>query len=325
MNELILPKTTTQLSSLVAGELKRFDALLHPNFQVNPALRQQFWASVIVEVNGLKPNTQPASVMIAIANLCQVGLMFGKSLGHAYLVPFKGQAQLIFGYRGFLELAYGNSFLSNVTTELVLRDEPCELWVDETGRRIKHSIPLNRPEPCHGNTVGAYCVFTTKSGARDVVMVQEWELRQLYQNATRRDGSVWASNYQGMALKTPIRRAAKLWRQTRELSLAVGLDEAADRDESQVAPHEFDSPSIDPADGERRSLEALLRGKVGCKSEADMDAVCEWTVVALPFAGVAEAGACGEVIDEIEKFAREYDYESVLSTARDIKNGYPTR
>lgn len=312
MNELILPKTTTTLSEAVAKDLSRFDALLHPNFQVAPALRQQFWASVIVEVNGLKPNVSQSSVLIAIANLCQVGLMFGKSLGHAYLVPFKGQAQLIFGYRGFLELAYGNKFLSNVTAELVLKDEPCELWVDETGRRIKHSIPLNRPEPSPELTLGAYCVFTTQTGARDVVMVQQWELRQLCQK-----GGVWHSNYQGMALKTPIRRAAKLWRQTRELSLAVGLDEQADRDESQDAPPEYNGPTISQEDGERRSLEALLIGKVGCQSQVEMDAVCRLAVTHT-LDMTAHHRECGRAIQELESLAAAHGWDQLISLATAI-------
>ena len=52
--------------------------------------------------------------------------------------------------------------------------------------------------------------------------------------------NVWKSNYLAMVLKTPIRRAAKRWRITRQMAYAIDLDERAEREEQQ--------PSLVPED-----------------------------------------------------------------------------
>lgn len=270
--ELILPNRTHSLSEHVASELERIDGLLHPSIRTVPALRQQFWAQAIVEVNGLKADTDKGSVLVAIANLCQVGLTFGKQLGHAYLVPFKGKAQLIIGYKGFLKLAYESGFLDSITTEVVLQGEECKAWVDEHGRHIHHVVPFDRQEPTADNTLAAYCVYRTKSGHVDAVVAPGWDIRKINDDAVekaRRWGkrSVWQDNFGAMAMKCPIRRAAKLWDQTPELARAVYIDEQADRDEPQDAPAELQTPRMSDEDGLRATLMATLRDKVGCNGD----------------------------------------------------------
>lgn len=275
--ELILPKFSHELSKSVAAELERIDGLLHPTIRTVPALRQQFWAQAIVEVNGLKPNTDMGSVLKAIANVCQIGLTFGKQLGHAYLVPFKGQAQLIVGYKGFLKLAYESGFLDSITTELVLKGEECKAWVDEHGRHIRHDIPIDRVEPTPDNTLAAYTVFRTKSGHVDAVIAPGWDIRKINDDAVEKarkwgSRSVWQDNFGAMAMKCPIRRAAKLWDQTPELARAVYLDEQADRDEEQRCD-ELEPPRLTEQDGLRATLMATLRDKVGCLDMMDRHAV----------------------------------------------------
>jgi phage RecT family recombinase len=267
--ELILPKFTHELSKSVGAELERIDGLLHPSIRTVPALRQQFWAQAIVEVNGLKPNTDMGSVLVAIANVCQIGLTFGKQLGHAYLVPFKGKATLVVGYKGFLKLAYESGFLDHITTELALKGEECKAWVDENGRHIHHVIPIDRAEPTPDNTLAAYTVFRTKSGHTDAVIAPGWDIRKINDDAVEKAAkwggrSVWQDNFGAMAMKCPIRRAAKLWDQTPELALAVHLDEQADRDEQQTNDA-IEPPRLTEADGLRATLMATLRDKVGCK------------------------------------------------------------
>lgn len=317
--ELTLPKCSHELSKSVESELKRLDGLLHPTIRTVPALRQQFWAQAIVEVNGLKPNTNMGSVLVAIANVCQVGLMFGKQLGHAYLVPYGGNAQLVIGYKGFLKLAYGCDFLASLTTELILKGESPEFWVDETGRKVKHAIPINRPEPSIDNVEGAYCVYQTKSGHRDVVLAHGWEIQSLYRKAHQ--NSVWKSGgpsgFQGQCLKTPIRRAAKLWDQSPELARAVYLDEQADRDESQDCP-ELEPPRLSEADGLRATLMATLRDKVGCKDGVDRRGVLD--AAGFPLMDVADltSDQCNEAMDWLTRTAQssEIGWAGVLPHAR---------
>jgi phage RecT family recombinase len=53
---------------------------------------------------------EPRSVMMAIAGAAQLGLQFIG--GQAHIVPFKGQAQLIVGYQGYVNLLRKSGYVT---------------------------------------------------------------------------------------------------------------------------------------------------------------------------------------------------------------------
>lgn len=221
--ELILPQARNDGA---AGVIRKLPAVLQ---QLPGGIERAAWAAAVVaEANAIDAN--PQSVMKCVYNLAFLGLFPGSALGHAYFVPFKGQATLVVGYRGFTELAYESGFLSTVHADVMCDGEHIELWTDEDGQHLKHVPNINRV-PARNNIIAAYCIYRTKDGGRGLVVCNREDLKR---SDKQRD--VWNSNYPAMCMKTAIRRASKTWRLTRRLAHAVQIDEQAEREELQALP-----------------------------------------------------------------------------------------
>jgi recombination protein RecT len=219
--ELILPAPRNDGAALARN---RLDAILA---QLPAGVERGPWAAAaIAEANAVEAT--PASIAGAIFNASFLGLTFGKALGHAHIVPFKGQAQLVIGYRGWIHLAYSTGFLSRVYADVVCQGEGFEYWVDEMGPRMRHTPALER-DPNRGDIVAAYCIYHTKDGGTGLKVVPR---KQIDKSDKGRD--VWQSNYPAMAMKTAILRSAKLWNNTARTSKAIEIEEQAERDELQT-------------------------------------------------------------------------------------------
>lgn len=267
---MILPPAKSKTCEEIIASIPRFDSLLHPGIH-----KQQWWAAAVIAVNKLPTDTTQASIMVALANLAQVGLYLGNALGHAYLVPYRingsRTCQLQFGYKGYLELAYGNGFLSGVSADFILKGEEVKFRGTERGKRFRHDIdPINRPEPTRNNILAAYCTYEAKSGFHDVVVVPRDELLRIANAA--HESSPWHTYFGPMCLKVPIHRASKRWRLTRELAIAAECDEQAERGEPHQC-HELRLPASatrKPAnDANYCALVETLSGKCGCKNDND--------------------------------------------------------
>lgn len=233
-----LPRPAHKAATELSARLPSLISSLSYSVEVRP-----FLYDAMVAANTLPPNTTAVSLLNSVANAAQLGLRIGGALGHAYIVPFrrkKGTAQehteavLVIGYRGFLHLAYACGFLAGVTCECVLKGETARRWTSANGPQIEHELAWDRD--CTDSTPGilakieaAYCLYKTREGYSDLVVVPGRELRGL----AKKQGNVWDSNPVSMAYKTAIRRASKRWQTTERLSRAVQLDEQAERGESQ--------------------------------------------------------------------------------------------
>lgn len=225
-NLIVIPKAMTPAAEVVA---KRQDLLrgLVPTAAIDPDL---WLASLMIEVNGLSSDVTPKSVGIAALNAAYLGLQFGKSLGHAFLIPFKNEVTLVIGYKGFRHLAFQTGFLKTLHPEVVCRGEEFVQWVDENGPHFKH-VPAAERNPERDNVTHAYVVYTTNDGGKGVKIVPRSEL-----NRSDKQRDVWKSDYRSMCLKTAILKASKEWNTTSRLAHAVALDEQTERDEPQALP-----------------------------------------------------------------------------------------
>lgn len=224
-------------------------------------------ASVISEANNLSKPCSALSVGTCALNAGYLGLQFGKSLGFAYMVPFKGEATLIVGYQGFIELALRSEFVTKVSANVVCSDEPFEMWTDESGSHFKHQPNHNRM-PSRANINGAYCTYTTKSGEFGFEYVSRKEI----DTKSDKNRDVWLSDYSAMCKKTAIRRAAKFWRKSPLLAHAVMVDEQEERGERQAVPEQL--VKLLPASAPevvRLSLEEFEADVMRCKTTAQLE------------------------------------------------------
>lgn len=211
-------------SPLVADKLKPFGAV------VLSELRR-----ASVDVNG----SIDAKVGGVIRSLYEIGLWPGPQ-GHISVVVFKGVPQTVVGYKGLIHLGYRSNYLSRITAEVVLKDEPFELEQRETGPRLSHKVGIKRPDPSPDSVEAAYCTWTTTAGVSNVAVVQGAVIRSL-RNASKSSSQWRTDNFLAMALKTPIIRAAKWWDCSPELSVAITTEEENESISSGEIDHESNS------------------------------------------------------------------------------------
>lgn len=276
----------------------------------------QFFAAVMNEINHLPENCTKGSVTVCVVNACTIGLIPGPALGHCHFIPFtfnRGRdnestvAQLIVGYKGFLELAFANKFLRDVNPEVVLQGETVRRWHDINGPQIQHELPDNRPEPTRDNVVGAYCTWHTVDGGRGYFWRSKAEIDRV--DRGERANTPWKSDYRGMVLKSAIRPASKLWRLTQTMAAAVMLDETAERGEAQLIVDEnaaglLEGGQAESGDDDKRStLLAVLNHQVGCRSDEDREAVMRHVTGAS--LKEADASQVAQALEHIMGFERE--------------------
>lgn len=177
---------------------------------------------------------EPLSVVQAVLEASQLGLMLGNKLGHAYLVPRREKkannilkCQLLIGYRGFIALAHRTGKVSSIYPAIVNGGDQFSLKLG-TGRQLVH-VPVLDPAK-RGEWIGAYAVVEFRDGRTDF----EWMTRQEIEKVKQCSESVgeawspWRRFEDEMIKKSPIRRMAKrLCLSSEDMTLV----EAAVRDE----------------------------------------------------------------------------------------------
>lgn len=285
--ELILPAPKNAAATTIMSRLDAMRSFLPPSMEPN-----QFFASILTEVNQLPENIDQRSVAMCCINAAVIGLMPGMFLGHCHFIPYwfhrgkpdeKQLCQLVVGYKGFLELAFANDFLTQINPEVVLRGEEFSQWHDHEGPKIKHSIPLERRLQ-KSDVIASYTTYRTKAGGFGLALVTKMEL-----DIVDTGQNVWLTNYIPMAKKTSIRRAAKEWRLSSRLARAITLDEEAERGDLQSCPELPDENEQRPTDtigNTRRTFDSTLNHLIGCQSNADRNAVLSWAGSAVTYEGI---------------------------------------
>jgi phage RecT family recombinase len=234
-HHLALPDATDPLSlpfpqhaaaRVVYDRLERIPDWLPARINV-----RQFIIAAATGINGLSPGVNPQSAVEAVFNCAVLGLIPGKARRHAYFIPYANQVTLVLGYEGFLELGYGCRFLKSVHTDVVLAGEEFAHGTDASGPYLRHPLPLRRDRTFNKVEL-AYCIWHGVDGGYGIEYTQKADLVKYRSGAiARKRGSKpcpWEEYPIQMCRKTPLRAAARYWRQSPELGHAIGLDEAAD-------------------------------------------------------------------------------------------------
>jgi recombination protein RecT len=97
-----------QLKPFIFAAQRQIESLLNGD----TARAKQFMAAALVVAsdNTLK-NCEPDSIVQALVGIAMLDLSVDKNIGHAYLVPYAGKAQLQIGYKGFVQLLFRAGWL----------------------------------------------------------------------------------------------------------------------------------------------------------------------------------------------------------------------
>lgn len=166
----------------------------------------------------------PRSLLGAVVQCAQLGLEPGV-LGHAYLIPYGKDVQLIVGYKGLIQLARRSGEISTVTAhEVYAKDR----FTYEYGLEPK-LVHIPSEDEQRGEITHFYAVVKLKDGGAQFDVMTKAQVdhhRDRYSRAAKQ--GPWVTEYPEMGKKTVLRRVLKLSPASIEIQQAVDLDERAE-------------------------------------------------------------------------------------------------
>lgn len=211
MGQVILPQIASALPPLMAKHADRMLRTLLTECQKTPRLL----------------DCSPKSLFGGVIQVAALGLELGGPAGQAYLLPFKGEATLCIGYKGFITLAH-RAGVKRFTPRVVREGDEFAIRYG-SNQRIDHA-----PRSWDGPVLGYYAIVETPGGGEDFEYMSLAEVeahRARY--ALQKSGGPWANQFDEMAKKTVIRRLAKRVPLSVEWVKAAVLDELAEDGISQ--------------------------------------------------------------------------------------------
>lgn len=153
------------------------------------------------------------SVFESVVKCAELGLEPGGPLGHAYLIPFKKEAVLVIGYKGWLHLMFKGGGVQDAEAHVVFEEDlknGFKLTRTAAGTIIHHPFTFT-PEEKRGKPLGAYAVVRFANGGRHVEPMS-WDEVMKAKAVSPSAGSSyspWNTWLYEMAKKTALKRAAK--------------------------------------------------------------------------------------------------------------------
>lgn len=198
---------------------------------------QSFLLSVnqIITSNSKLQSASIESLYSAAVTAALLDLPFNSSLGYAYIVPRKGEAQFQIGYKGLIQLAHRTGQFTRIHAsdvkegELVSQDrltgDITFNWLDnETRTGLK--------------TIGYVSYFRLVNGFESTLYMTAAEMdkhAKTYSDSYRIEKGEWVDNYDRMALKTVLKlnllRNAPL---SPQLTMAIERDQAVIKDDKVI-------------------------------------------------------------------------------------------
>ena len=190
-----------------------------PDAYITSVLQVLSSNSMLVDVNA-------ETITGAVFTACALNLPLNNNLGLAYIVPFKGSAQLQIGYKGFIQLAQRTGQIKSINAIAVYDTD-----TEESALKRLTSI---LPQKVEGNVIGYVARLETITGFEAHVSMTNEELEQhadkysqTYKSAKSKGKtySVWHQNWDAMCKKTVIKGLMKYCPMSVELQQAIESDQ----------------------------------------------------------------------------------------------------
>lgn len=179
---------------------------------VEPQKIMQSVMNALSQNQYLATSCDAGSIMQAAMTAAVLGLEVDNVTGQGYITPFRGKAQFITGYKGYITLAMNSGFI--VSGESV-REKDKFSYSQGLTPHLDH-IPASGSPTDRGEIIYTYAVARHKSLPSLFKVVHVEDINKI------RDGSEgykayvsgkikstpWATNYEKMAIKTAIRNLA---------------------------------------------------------------------------------------------------------------------
>jgi recombination protein RecT len=188
----------------------------------------QFLSSVLTLANS-DPKIS-ALDPVKLYNTCLMAaalkLPVNSNLGHAYVVPYKGEPQLQIGWKGFVQLAQRSGQFKTIGVRAVHENEIG--GIDSMTGEIVFDFKLEK----QGKVVGYMAYFELLNGFKKNLYMTIKELEShagKYSQTYKRKFGVWVDNFDAMAQKTVIKLLLnKFAPLSIEMQKAIEIDQSDD-------------------------------------------------------------------------------------------------
>jgi recombination protein RecT len=167
------------------------------------------------------------SIMAALLQSAQLGLVPDGLLGQAFVIPYGEKATFQVGAQGLCELATRTGRISAVIPDVVHEKDIFEFWRDVEQDHFKHIPHSGADDP--GKVTHAYCIVrrTDKTAKVEVLSVGKIE-REHRAHSKARNSGPWQTHYEAMCKKTAVLVALKWESKSPELARALAVEEKVD-------------------------------------------------------------------------------------------------
>jgi recombination protein RecT len=239
-----------------------------PRFLAGQGTRMLRCMMTACRVNPKLLQCTPLSLFAATIQAGQLGLEIGGATGFAYLVPYKNEATLQIGYKGFVQLGYRSGQIKRITPVEVRKGD---YYAVKRGmhQQLDHTPERNNK----GIVTDYYVVIELVNGGLDFeefTVEEAIAFRDRYSAGRAYKSGPWyepfskdgdpSPEFNAMALKTLIRKLFKRLPVSAEAQLAAGLDELSEMGLPQNLGHAM-LPSYSEPESATEQLENRLEGK----------------------------------------------------------------
>lgn len=175
-------------------------------------------------------NVDPASMLKVLAQASYIGLEISSLTGKAYIVPFKNEATLIIGYKGYISLAMRSKKISNIFASSVHEGDIFDVSLG-CYPKITH-IPNYKKR---GDAFCYYAIAFFNDGKTRFEVMTKDEIEKIRDNIdaykyAKEKGrkTPWVTHFDEMAKKTVIRRLFKYLQIDEAIDYASAIDENHD-------------------------------------------------------------------------------------------------
>ena len=195
---------TTNNSALTITKLVKDEGFQKEAEKTLGAGAPQFLSSVLTLANS-DPKIRDLDP-IKLYNTCLMAaalkLPFNSNLGHAYIIPYKGEPQLQIGWKGFVQLAQRSGQFRTIGVNAVYENEIG--GIDSMTGEIIFDFKLEKA----GNVIGYMAYFELLNGFKKNLYMTNKQLTahaNKYSQTFKRKFGVWVDNFDAMAQKTVVK------------------------------------------------------------------------------------------------------------------------
>jgi len=209
-NQLADTKTVSGFSSVLKNYEKSIAHLLQSRYGISP---EEFYVSA---VNAIKKNPKllhcdPKSLFGAILLSAECGLRFNTPAQHAFILPYKDQAQFQIGYKGLIEIMYRNPRVRTIHAVAVFEKDEFDYGFG-LDPYMNHKPHRGKDR---GKLVATYAVCKLKDAEPIFSVVEDYELAEIKQFSKSKDSEYSPYNsgadiHHFMEIKASIKKISKL-------------------------------------------------------------------------------------------------------------------